>query len=129
MDMVSQVHDSKTGQSKPEQFKAAFILWTVELIRVLTVATDSMLSCFGDEGLDINIWKATVRSEPPDLSVFRLVEAPELPVSGRPSPEITNPDGSIGISEGSSPLKAMFIARMSTGAYTTKDPNVSMHVS
>jgi hypothetical protein len=101
----------------------------VELIRVLTVATDSMFICFGDEGPDTNIWKATVRSEPPDLPVFLLVEALELSVSGRPSPEITNPDGSIGMSEGSSPLKAMLIAGMSMGAYTTKDPNASMHVS
>lgn len=31
---------------------------------VLTVATDSMLSSFDDDGLETNIWKATVRSEP-----------------------------------------------------------------
>lgn len=106
---------TKTGQSKPEQFKAAFILWTVELIRVLTVATDSIFNCF-EERLATNIWKATVTSEPPDLPVFSLVEAPALPVSGWPSLEITNPDGSIGMFEESSPLMAMFMAGMSIGA-------------
>ena len=98
-------------------------------MRVLTVATDSMLSCFEDEGLDTNIWKATVRSEPPDLPEFALVEAVPVPVSGRPSPEIMNPDGSIGMSEESSPLIAMLMAGMSMGAYTTKDPTVSMKLS
>lgn len=119
------------NQSKPEQFKAALIFWTVELIRVLTVATDSMFSSFEEveQGVETNIWKATVSSEPPDdLPAFALVEAP-FPVSGRPSPDITKPDGRTGIIDESSPFIAMFMVGMSMGAYTKSDPNGSVQLS
>ena len=90
-------------------------------MRALTVATDSMFICFEVEGLETNIWKATVRSEPPPL------ECPESPViSAQPSPDITNPDGRIGMLEESSPLTATLRAGMSTGAYTNKDPKGSV---
>lgn len=102
----------------------------MELIRVLTVATDSMLSSLEEEaGLETNIWKATDRSEPPDdLPTIELVEA-FAELSGRPSPDIIKPDGSIGIIDESSLLITRFMPGMSIGAYTTRDPKGSVQLS
>ena len=116
------------------QFKAAFICWTVVLIRLLTVATDSMLSLADGKELT-RIWNATVTSDPPDLNpmllllVFELVDAPSPPWSFCPSGEIVNPDGTNGMYEGSSPLIAMLIDGRSTGQYTTREPEESMQLS
>lgn len=102
------------------------------LIRVLTVATESMLSSVEDVALGpaTRIWKATVRSEPPESAPVELVEV-ELspPVSGRPSPDITKPDGSMGMIDESAPPITMFMAGMSSGAYTTIDPEESVQLS
>ena len=83
---------------------------------MLTVATDSMLSCFECERVHTSIWKATVRSEPPVLLLLVLVEAPDPNFSERPSPEIMNPDGRIGMLVESSPFMADLIAGKSMGA-------------
>lgn len=99
---------------------------------MLTVATVSMFNCLIAVELQTNIWKATVRRVPPEPPVFELLASPATGVRlglGRPSPEITNPDGRIGIIEVSSPLTAKFINGTSSGAYTIKDPEGSVQVS
>lgn len=109
---------------------------------MLTVATDSMLSCLElDGGLETKIWKATVSSEPVDddeLLVFEelVIEAStfiapneEWSVLVRPSLEIISPDGSIGMLEESSPLIAILRAGTSIGAYIISDPKASTKLS
>lgn len=114
--------------------RATLILWTVELMRVLTVATDSMLSCLEDEGLETRIWKATVSSEPPELPLLELLVEADDPVIAalwlaRPSLETMKPDGRMGMVDESSPLIATLRAGMSIGAYITMDPRESMQLS
>jgi hypothetical protein len=101
-------------------------------MRVFTVATDSMLNSVEDEELEpeTRIWKAIVRSEPPEFDPVELEELELVPlVSIRPSPDITKPDGSMGMIDESSPLIATFMAGMPTGAYTTIDTEESVQLS
>lgn len=109
-------------------WRAALIFWTVHEMRLLTVSTDSTVSLAVGKLLT-NIWKATVRRDPPTLweSPFPF----EVVGPGEPGPSgmMTKPEGRRATEAESPPLMTTCMAGMSTGAYTTSDPPASMHVS
>lgn len=86
--------------SSQGQFKAAFICWTVALIRLLIVVTDSWLS-FAEGKLLTRIWNATVINDPAERATtpckLELEEAPMPLLSGRPSGEMVKPEGRRGM--------------------------------
>ena len=106
------------------QCRATLIFWTVQDIRLLTVSTDSTVS-LADGRLLTRIWNATVRRHPaePDGGLA----APSA--VGGPSGDIANPDGSSATQDESPPFITRCMAGMSTGAYTTNDPDASVQVS
>lgn len=99
---------------------------TVEVMRELTTVTNSIIMV-GE--LFINIWKATVSSDPLVLtSPFPLLDARAF-VIDCPSSEMTMPDGKNGIVDESSPFIVLFMSSILVEEYTTYDPRGSVQLS
>lgn len=94
--------------------RAVLIFCTVHEIKLFTVSTDSTVSLSVGK-LFTSIWNATVNRLPPPPSSAAGTTA--------------NPDGSKATYAESPPFITACMAGMSTGAYTTSDPDASVQVS
>ena len=111
--------------TQPSHWSAAFIFWTVHEMRLFTVSTDSTVS-LAEGRLFTSIWNATVSRDPHTLGCDTVLWS-LLPLD--PSGAIANPDGRSATYAESPPFMTKCMAGMSTGAYTTSDPDASVHVS